>query len=42
MTLYFVFCLSLLILLYGVIDDMICLINTDAMITLDDANIENI
>ena len=39
---YLIFCLCYPILLDDVIDDMIYIINTDSMFTLDDVNVEEI
>ena len=36
------FCLCFSIFLNNVIDDMICLVNTDSILTLDYGNVENI
>ena len=38
----FIFCLFSPILLNGVVDDMICCINTDSIFTLDYVNAEEI
>ena len=39
---YFLFCLLPPILLYDILDYMICLINADTLFTLDDGDIEEI
>ena len=41
MILYFLFCICYPIFLYGVLGDIICLINTDSVLTLDDVNVED-
>ena len=42
MKIYFIFCLCSTILLNDVFDDMICLVNTDSILTLDHVNVEEI
>ena len=42
MVLYFLFCLFSPILFHDILDDMICLVNDDAMFTLDYVDIEEL